>query len=189
MTKDSEKILKNAISEAVKCTREKLQESKMLQIELSKQRREARKKAKADEKAKIEAEEKARFEKGFQIDTDEIRLGTNQIENLAPSLSEIEWFFESPIQKKIDDYKFAAAISFEIFADSKGQNKLVYFDSYLKECKKRIRDKTSERHTGLPTVKLGVQDFEMILKTLTEDGYIQVKKTRNKSPYDLVYTI
>ena len=59
----------------------------------------------------------------------------------------------------------------------------------LEECKKRIRDKTSERHTGLPTVKLGVQDFEMILKTLTEDGYIQVKKTRNKSPYDLVYTI
>ena len=96
-------------------------------------------------------------------------------------------FFESPIQKKIDDYKFAAAISFEIFAESKGQN--IYFDSYVNECKKRIRNKTSEWHTGLPTVKLGEQDFEMILKTLAEEGYIQVKKTRNKPPYDLVYTI
>ena len=59
----------------------------------------------------------------------------------------------------------------------------------MKECKKRIKNKTSERHTGLPTVKLDAQDFEMILKTLNEDGYIQVKKTRNKPPYDLVYTI
>ena len=83
MTKNSEKRLKNAISEAVKCTSEKLQESKMLQTELSKQRREARKKAKADEKARIEAEEKARFEKGFQIDTYEMRLVTNQIEDIG----------------------------------------------------------------------------------------------------------
>ena len=83
-------------------------------------------------------------------------------------------FFESPIQKKIDDYKFAAAISFEIFAESKSQN--IYFDSYVKECKRRIRNKTSERHTGLPTVKLDAQDFEMIFKTLIEYGYIQVKK-------------
>ena len=80
MAKNSEKMLKNAISEAVKCTREKLQESKMLQTEISKQRREARKKAKADEKARIEAEEKARFEKGFQIDSDEMRHSFSEIE-------------------------------------------------------------------------------------------------------------
>ena len=78
MTKNSEKILKNAISETAKCTRVKIQEADKLKAELFKQRREARKKAKADEKARMEAEEKVRFEKGFQIDTDEMRI-------LAPS--------------------------------------------------------------------------------------------------------
>ena len=78
MTKNSEKILKNAISETAKCTHVKIQEADKLKAELFKQRREARKKAKADEKARTEAEEKVRFEKGFQIDTDEMRI-------LAPS--------------------------------------------------------------------------------------------------------
>ena len=74
MTKNSEKILKNAISETVKCTHVKIQEADKLKAELSKQRREARKKAKADEKARMKAEEKVRFEKGFQINTDEMRI-------------------------------------------------------------------------------------------------------------------
>ena len=58
----------------------------------------------------------------------------------------------------------------------------------MKECKRRIRNKTSERHTGLPTVKLDENDFKMIYDTLVENGYIQEQKTRNKPPYDLVYT-
>ena len=78
MTKNSEKRLKNAISETAKFTHVKIQEADKLKAELSKQRREARKKAKADEKARIKAEEKERFKKGFKIDTDEIRI-------LAPS--------------------------------------------------------------------------------------------------------
>ena len=173
--------LKNAISETVKCTHVKIQEADKLKAELSKQRREARKKAKADEKARIKAEEKVRFEKGFQIDTDEMRI-------LAPSSQNAsqKHLFENPIQKKIDDYKFASAISFEIFAESKVQK--LYFDSYVKECERRIRNKTSEWHTGLPTVNLDEHDFRLILDTLIENGYIQEQKTRNKPPYDFVYT-
>ena len=82
--------------------------------------------------------------------------------------------FKIPIQKKITDYKFAAGISYEIFAESKGQN--LYFDSYVKECKRRIRNKTCERHTGLPTVKLDAHDFKMIFDTLIENGLFKNKK-------------
>lgn len=195
MTENYEKILKNSIVEAAKCSREKLQEAEKLKTELSKQRREARKKAKSAEKARIEAEEKARFEQGFQIDTDEAHslwVIANQIEDFGALLSECEidarcimHLFKIPIQKKITDYKFAAGISYEIFAESKGQN--LYFDSYVKECKRRIRNKTCERHTGLPTVKLDAHDFKMIFDTLIENGFIQEQKTRNKPPYDLVY--
>ena len=61
------KKFKNAIIEAAKCTREKIQKADELESELCQQRREARKKAKADEKARKEAEEKAKFEKGFHF--------------------------------------------------------------------------------------------------------------------------
>ena len=117
---------------------------------------------------------------------------------LAPSSQNAsqKHLFENPIQKKIDDYKFASAISFEIFAESKVQKipyrhltyRKVYFDSYVKECKERIRNKTSEWHTGLPTIKLDEYDFRFILDTLIEKGYIQEQKTRNKPPYHLIYT-
>ena len=90
------------------------------------------------------------------------------------------------IKKKINDFKIATSCAMKIFAGSKDLKcKSMRFETFIKCCKDRIEAEISR--TKSPTIELSDDEFQMILDTLVEDGYI-IRRKGTKPPLDIHVT-
>ena len=80
------------------------------------------------------------------------------------------------IEKKIKDLKIATSCAIEVFSSSRVIGKS--FESFVEVCKHRIQTQTSR--TKSASIELNDDEFQMILDSLVEDGYI-IRQELNSS--------
>ena len=101
----------------------------------------------------------------------------------ADRKAETELEASARIEKKIKDYEIATSCAIQAFAGNRG---LKYrFDIFVDSCKRRI-NKRAHRTNG-DTIDLTDDEFQMILNTLVEDGYI-IRRKGTKPPFDIHVT-
>ena len=89
------------------------------------------------------------------------------------------------IEKKINDFKIATSCAMALFAGGDLKSKAFRFQIFVKCCKDRIQDEISR--TKSPTIELSDDEFQIILDTLVEDGYI-IRRKGTKPPFDIHVT-
>ena len=101
----------------------------------------------------------------------------------ADRKAETELEASARIEKKIKDYEIASSCAIQVFAGNRG---LKYrFEIFVDGCRKRINRRTSQ--TKSATIELTDGEFQMILDTLVEDGYI-IRRKGNRPPLDIHVT-
>ena len=101
----------------------------------------------------------------------------------ADRKAETELEASARIEKKIKDYEIATSCAIQAFA--RNRNLKYRFEIFVDGCRKMINRRTSQ--TKSATIKITDGEFQMILDTLVEDGYI-IRREGTKPPFDIHVT-